>query len=181
MIMERKVIVITESAANMLREEIEMTEYKFNSAIKKFLHDLLVDPVNAEVPTIFKFYDINRSRLVKYLIDNDLVRKEQKIRDTDENGDYVTAMMKVRYNVPKKNFVRKLKKLYIKLFEKNVPEIIHSEEEQIDETTACGGGVDAMGGNGAAGGAYTAPLFGTDKKVIRRGDGEGGSNSIYHT
>lgn len=175
----KKVIVITESSASMLKEEMQMTEYKFNSAIKKFLHDLLVDPVNAQIPTVFKFYDFNRGKLIKHLIDNDIVRKSQQIRDTDENGNPVTAMMKVKFSVPKKNFDRKLKKLYIKLFEKNVPEI--HREENIDETTACCGATDAMGGNGATGGAYTAPLFGTDKKVIRRGDGSGGSNSIYNT
>lgn len=184
--MERKVIVITESAASMLREETQMTEYKFNSATKKFLHDLLVDPVNAQIPNILKIYGFNRSRFIKCLIDNDLLRKEQRIRDTDENGNPTTATMKVKFSVPKseysengnmdfgvpkKNFERKLKKLYIKLFEKNVPEI--HREENIDETTGCCGGVDAMGGNGAAGGAYTAPLFGTDKNVIRRGDGTG--------
>ena len=177
MSIERKIIVITESAANMLKEETQMTEYKFNSAIKKFLHDLLVDPVNAQPPMIFKIYDFNRGKLIKYLIDNGLLIKTQKIRDTDENGEPTTAMMKIKFSVPKKDFERKLKKLYIKLFEKNVPEI--HREENIDETTACCGGTDAMGGNGAAGGAYTAPLFG-DKDVISRGDGEGGSNSIYH-
>ena len=58
---ERKVIVVTESMADILKKEIEMTEYKFQVGIKKFLHDLLVDPVNAQVPDVFRYYDYNRS------------------------------------------------------------------------------------------------------------------------
>lgn len=178
---ERKIIVITESAAQMLQDEFGMTEYKFNSSIKKFLHDLLVDPINAIVPSVLKFNGLNRGKLLKYLSDNDIIVKDQKIHDKDENGNPVTATMKVKYNVPKKNFDRKLKKLYIKLFEKNVPDIGYKsqEEDSIEEMTGCCGGTDAMGGKGADGGAFIAPAF-QDKEVIRRGDGEGGSNSIYH-
>lgn len=153
----RKVIVITEETASIVRDELTMTEYKFNSAVKKFLHDILVDPINAEVPTIFKFNGFNKSKLLKYLIGTDLVRKEQTIHDKDENGEPVTATMKVKYNVPKKNFDRKLKKLFIKLFEKNVPEIQRSEKEELTED---GEGCCDMGTtNASSSGQFNSKVF----------------------
>ena len=67
--------------------------------------------------------------------------------DKDENGNPKSATMKVRYAVPKKNFNRNLKRLYIRLFEQNLP--INEEE----------GG--AMGGATSAdsSGQFSQPLF----------------------
>ena len=66
---------------------------------------------------------------------------------TYENGNPKSATMKVRYAVPKKNFNRNLKRLYIRLFEQNLP--INEEE----------GG--AMGGATSAdsSGQFSQPLF----------------------
>ena len=146
----RKVIVITEAVA----QQLEMTEYKFNNAIKKYLHDLLVDPVNAEVPDVLKMYGYRRGRLIGILKNNDLLRKSERIVDKDENGMDKTATMQVKYQVPKKNFDRKLRNLYIKLFERNVPE--RSIEYTVNEDGECG----AMGAtNASSSGQYSQPLF----------------------
>lgn len=146
----QKVIVITEAVA----QQLEMTEYKFNNAIKKYLHDLLVDPVNAEVPDVLKMYGYRRSRLIGILKNNDLLRKSEHIVDKDENGMDKTATMQVKYQVPKKNFDRKLRNLYIKLFERNVPE--RNIEDTVNEDGECG----AMGAtNASSSGQYSQPLF----------------------
>ena len=149
-----RVIVITESMAKYLREEIEMTEYKFQINIKKFLHDLLVDPVNAQVPEVFRYYGYNRSKLIALLKLNDILRKNERIVDKDEFGNDRTATMQVKYRVPKKHFDRKLRNLFIKMFERNVPEVKRNE---LDEE-GCGA---MMGGATSAesSGQFSQPVF----------------------
>lgn len=153
----QKVIVITEAVA----QQLEMTEYKFNNAIKKYLHDLLVDPVNAEIPDVLKMYGYRRGRLIGILKNNDLLRKSERIVDKDENGMDKTATMQVKYQVPKKNFDRKLRNLYIKLFERNVPE--RNIEDTVNEDGECG----AMGAtNASSSGQYSQPLFSMQRRQM---------------
>ena len=194
----QRVIIITEAVA----QQLEMTEYKFNNAIKKFLHDLLVDPVNADISDILKMYGYRRGRLIGILKNNDLLRKSERIVDKDENGMDKTATMQVKYQVPKKNFDRKLRNLYIKLFERNVPE--KSTEDTVNEDGECG----VMGTtNASSSGQYSQPLFpmqrrqmptdiaedtttssvgnyqydvpfAGDKETLSRKNGKGGSTSV---
>ena len=145
---EGRVIIIDESTLEEIRNDYEMTEHRFNSNVKKFLHDLLVDPINADTSDLMKAHNLDRNTLIKHLRDYGLVTSKQHINDKDENGGLKTATMKVKYVVPKKNFSRKLKRLYIRLFEENLP--INEED----------GG--AMGGATSAdsSGQFTTKLFG---------------------
>lgn len=145
---ESRIIVIDESVLESLQDEYRMTEHRFNNNVKKFLHDLLVDPINADVSFLMKANGYDRNSFIKVLRDAGLLTSKQHINDKDENGQPKTATMKVKYLVPKKNFNRKLKRLYISLFEKNLP--INEEE---------GGG--AMGGATSAdsSGQFSQPLF----------------------
>ena len=155
-ISNNKVIVITEEMANRLNDEFTMTEYKFYNLIKKYLHDLLVDPVNAEVPYLLKVKGYNRNKLISLLKINKLLIKDEKILDKDENGEFKTATMKVKYKVPKKNFDRKLRNLYIKMFEKNVPETVSYVEE-----------CDSAGiTNASSSGQYSQPTLPMQRREI---------------
>lgn len=156
-----RVIIVTESMAKYLKEEIEMTEYKFQINIKKFLHDLLVDPVNAQVPEVFRYYGYNRSKLIALLKLNDILRKNERIVDKDEFGNDRTATMQIKYRVPKKHFDRKLRNLFIKMFERNVPEIKRNE---LDEE-GCGA---MMGGATSAesSGQFSQPLFPMQRRTM---------------
>ena len=143
-----RVIVIDESVLDEIKSDYEMTEFRFNSNVKKFLHDLLVDPINADTSDLMKAHNLDRNTLLKHLRDCGMVTSKQHINDKDENGGPKSATMKVRYAVPKKNFNRNLKRLFIKLFEQNLP--INEED----------GG--AMGGATSAdsSGQFSQPLFG---------------------
>lgn len=154
---ESRTIILDEDTINKIMEERQMTEYRFYSSIKKFLHDLLIDPVNAKPSSILSFNGLTRYRLIHYLVNYGIVEKDEKIIDTDEDGNLKNATMKVRYKVPKKNFDRKLKRLYIRLFEKNVP----TRENIVMEDGECGG---ATGSD--ASGQYSQPLFGVQKRNI---------------
>lgn len=147
LISEGRIIVIDESVLDEIKNDYEMTEHRFNSNVKKFLHDLLVDPINADTSELMKAHGLDRNTLLKNLRDSGLVTSKQRINDKDENGNPKTATMKVKYAVPKKNFDRKLKRLYIRLFDENLP--INEED----------GG--AMGGATSAdsSGQFTTKLF----------------------
>lgn len=153
------VIVITEEAARELGEKMEMTEYKFNETVKTFLHDLLVDPVNATPAAVLQCNGLGRHKLIGLLTGNDMLRKEQKIIDKDENGEDKPATMRVRFKVPKKNFDRKLRNLYIKLFERNVP-----------PREASGATVNEEGEGGAtsalSSGQYSQPAFPMNRREM---------------
>lgn len=64
--------------------------------------------------------------------------------------------MKVKFKVPKKNFDRKLKRLYIRLFERNVPQ---TEVVSEDGETSGATGSDASG-------QYSQPVFGMQRRDI---------------
>lgn len=161
---ENKVVVITESMFNELKDsdEFKMSEYKFNSNIKHFLSELLSDPVNAEPSMLLYHNGLNRNRLIKLLINNDMLIKSEKISDKDENGEPKTATMKVKFKVPKADFNHKLKKLYIKLFEKNTPSKNHIDI--IDEDGEGGFGCGATGADNS--GAFEQPVFGIQRRKM---------------
>jgi hypothetical protein len=154
---ESRTVILDEDTIKRIVEEYQMTEYKFYSYIKKFLHDLLVDPVNAKPSDVLSSNGLTRYRLIHYLVNYGIVEKDEKLVDSDENGEPKNVTMKVRYKVPKKNFDRKLKRLYIRLFEKNIP----THEHVVSEDGECGG---ATGSD--ASGQYSQPLFGIQRREI---------------
>ena len=146
-----RVIVLSEDAARRVQEMMKMTEYKFNSAVKSFLSELLADPVNAQPADILTSHKLTRGRLLRYLLSSGIVEKDERISDKDENGQPKTATMMVKYRVPKHRFEAKLKNLYIRLFERNVP------QKPVNE--------DGEGATSAdASGQFSQPMFG----VMRR-------------
>lgn len=190
-----RVVIISESVMTEIADDNNMTEYKFNSNIKHFLHDLLVNPSGAKVPFIFKVHGINRNRLIYFLKKFGMLKKSERISDKDSEGHSKKATMLVKYQVPKKDFNRKLKKLYIRLFEDNSANTGNITEDgegsttcdassgqfsqplfplqrgkmyQVSEETDC----DSVGDY-----QYDVP-FGGDDETLKRNNGVGGSNSV---
>lgn len=174
---ENKIIVISESVFNQLKEssEMEMTEYKFMSNIKNFLSELLSDPINAQPSFLLISNGFNRSKLIQLLLHNNIIIKDEKICDKDENNQPKTATMKVKYKVPKKDFKHKLKKLYIKNFEKNTP-TSNNGNMKLDED---GEGAMSCGATSAdSSGAFEQPVFGVQRRKIYGGVTETDTNSV---
>lgn len=202
----RKTIIINEEDMSKL----EMTEQKFHSNIRRFISQLLQDPVHAQPSSLLQYYGYKRSILLNYLLRYDIIRDnfaKERIIDTDENGQPRKATMMVSFKCPKKNFDRKIQKLYIRLFEKNLPERKPKfyQEAEINEDGEGG----AMGGatSAASSGQFVQPFgavqrrkmpteieettstmsagnyqytvpFGGDKETLARKNGKGGSVSI---
>lgn len=159
---EGRVIIIDETTAALICEEYQMTEYRFYNSIKAFLHDLLVDPVNAQPNDALKLSGLTRYKLLRFLTYYGIVQKNEKLNDTDENGDPKDVTMSVSYRVPKKGFDYKLKRLFIKLFEKNLPPKGTDDNEIVNEDGELTGG--ATGSD--ASGQYVQPIFGVQRRDI---------------
>ena len=117
-----RTIKINESQINEISEGTKLTEYKFYNNVQRFLSDLLKDPVGAKVPFLLQANGITRNQLLYHLKSRDIIKRFQKISDKDSEGNPKTAKMIIRYSVPKKNFAKKMKKLYIDMVAKNVPD-----------------------------------------------------------
>ena len=212
---ERRIIILNESDVQRLQKisegydkEMEMTEQKFHSHIRKFISQILQDPVNAQPSILLKANGLNRSILLKYLLNSGILIRDERISDRDENGEPKTATMMVKFRCPKKNFDRKIQKLYMRFFEKNLPQRqIHLRNEEINEEGEGGaiGGATSAASSGqfiqpfgsvqrrkmpteieettttmnTGNYQYTVP-FGGDKETLARKNGDGGSVSINH-
>ena len=117
-----RTIKINESQISEISEGTKLTEYKFYNNVQRFLSDLLKDPVGAKVPFLLQANGITRNQLLYHLKSRDIIKRFQKISDKDSEGNPKTAKMIIRYSVPKKNFAKKMKKLYIDMVAKNVPD-----------------------------------------------------------
>jgi len=170
---KRRVIVVNESDMSKIIDMIEMTEQKFHQNMRYFISQLLADPVHAEVPFIFSQRNITRYMLLNYLLSgkDPILYKSERICDRDENGEPKTATMKVRFKCPKKNFDRKLQKLFIKMFEKNLPP---RKKHKINITLTEDGAAGVAGATtcGASSGAFVTKMNdGTkDENVKDNGD-----------
>lgn len=157
-----KTIIINESDMNRLKDFLEMSEYKFNHNIRKFISQLLEDPVNAQPSELLKYHGYNRSKLLQHLVNNNIISRVEHISDKDENGEPKTATMMVRFKCPKKDFDRKLEKLFMRLFEKNLPP--RKKNESVLHEDGCAG----VGGatNTESSGQFVTKVF--DKPVRRK-------------
>lgn len=166
---KKKTIKLNESQLNDLSDATKLTEYKFYNNVQRFLSDLLKDPVGAKVPFLLQANNIARNQLLYHLKSNGIINRYQKISDKDSRGNPKTARMIIKYSVPKKDFAKKMKRLFIDLVAKNVSEKIDkviSEDlgKDIDECD-CGGAMGATAGNESMG-QFSQPLFGVQRRKM---------------
>lgn len=134
----------------------EITFFGFISHIKSFLKNLLNSPVNSDIDDYLKNNGLTRDKLLKLLLDKEIIKKNTKIEDNNGKDNFI-----ISYTIPKKNFERKLRRLYMTLFEQH--EIQESNIMFEDGATGCCTAMQGGGLNPDAG-QYTMP-FG---KVQRR-------------
>lgn len=146
-----KIIRINEDQFNRLKEENKLTEFKFYNTVRTLLKNMMVKPISFDYPTILKLNGIDKDKLVKTLIDYDIIRKQETLVDTDSEGNNIKPKLSISYSVPKLNFEIKLRKLYTTFFDDN-DNIIECD---------CGG---ATGADSA--GAFVGPL--NVKPILRR-------------
>lgn len=160
------VIMVNESQLNDLADATKLTEYKFYNNVQRFLSELLKDPVGVQVPLLLRANNITRNHLLYLLNSNGIIKRTQKIRDKDSQGNPRVAKMVVKYSVPKKDFQKKMKRLFIDVMAKNT----HEKDEKTLGECDCGG--CAMGGepsgatSASASGQFVQPLFGIQRRKM---------------
>ena len=131
----------------------EITFFGFLSHTKAFLKNLLLSPLTADIDEYLKDNGLNRKDFINILLSKNIVEKETKI----ENNNGVDNFM-VTYKIPKRNFERKMRRLYTSLFEQH--EIM---ESNVINETDCAGAMQGGGANPDAG-QFITPIG----KVQRR-------------
>lgn len=143
-----KKLILKENILKLIKEseEVKTTRYSFMTGAKEFIKKIMDDP-GCENTEFFKVRGISKNKLISLMISKEILFADKK-KMTD-NGTF-----SVKYGTGD-NLKQKLRKLYIKLFEKDKP---LTEDE---------GGMGAIGDGGLGGsttsassGAYEAPLFG---------------------
>lgn len=122
--------------------EKETTYYRFLSEIRAFLSKLMKDPIGAKPSQYLKDRNFSRTKIIKELMGRGILERNEKILTPDKTGKK-DVKYSVKYSVRKKNFETKIKRIYIKYFEKNEPDKLNECE---------GGDGGAMGGGEALGG-----------------------------
>ena len=104
-----------------MEKNLDTTYYRFLSEVKAFLSKLLKDPVKAQPSKYLKDRDFTRKKLIDDLLRRDVIERHEKILDPT-NSDEKEAKYVVKFKVHKKDFEKRIRRIYIKYFEKNVNE-----------------------------------------------------------
>lgn len=108
----------------------EVTYFRFMSEVRAFLSKLLKDPVKAQPSKFLKDRNITRKKLIDDLLRRDVIERHEKILDPT-NSDEKVAKYVVKFKVHKKDFEKRIHRLYIKYFEKNINESVFENEEEM--------------------------------------------------
>ena len=114
-----KKIIVNEEALKLLKEsEEEVTFFEFYNNVKDFLKQLLSNPCGAEPAEFFSIHGISKGGLKKILIDKGVITKKERIDEPfdEENGKQVSRYY-VSYKIPRKDFKKKIMRVYQNLFE----------------------------------------------------------------
>lgn len=158
----------------MIHDYSEMTRGAFVSYMRDYVKQLLSDPTTAKVDDFLLQHNITNKDALELLLNkpdpNDdfsaVLLKVSKIKDNgyDDNGKHLPDSFSVTYKSPRKNFLRKIKKIYNTLYENahivndkiGVEKLMNEEGE---------GGMSGGATSSDSSGQYTTPLFG---KPIKR-------------
>ncbi len=147
----------------------EMTMWAFTSNMEDLIKQLLKDPRKAKASSFLERHGIDTPKAIELLVKkNDpnnpesaiLIRKE-RIEDggIDENGNRLQDKFHIKYSLPRKDYDKKMRKLYINLFENyRCDNPMLNEDGEAMGSTSC-----------ESSGQFVQPLFG--KPITRK---------IYH-
>lgn len=157
----------------MYHDHNELTRGAFVNYIKDYIKQLLTNPLKADINDFLKQHGFSNEEVLDLLLkkadDNDdmsaiLIRNE-KIKDNgcDDDGKRLPDTFEITYKAPRKDILRKIKKLYGKLYE--YAHVVDDKVafERIDEDGE--GGEAGATTCGVSSGQYTTPF---NSKPIKR-------------
>lgn len=115
----------------------ELTRYAFMSHMEAYIKQLLSDPTKANVDDFLKEHGFNNEKALSLLLKKTnpedeysaIVIRSEKIRpeETDDPNKTPKDKFVVKYKLPRKDYMKKMRNLYISLFEN------HSKPSPLDE------------------------------------------------
>ena len=110
-------IIINENKLPLLKEsQEEVTFYKFFNESKNFIKELLINPLHPKISDFFKKHGISKSILINRMLDKDIITKKETINEPYDADGNKKSMHYLEYRVPKKDFDRKMRRLYSYFF-----------------------------------------------------------------
>lgn len=158
-------IYINENAYVKLSEGVEKPSFfTFFEEMKDFIYGLLTHPSETQLSFKLKANGLDKNKLINLMIKRGIIEKDSTVGEEENELGKSHAVMKTVYRVPKKNFQRKMKRLYSYLFDKdsylNDDDTIISEDE-------CGGEMGfggATSANISAAAMYDVPFGQVQRK-----------------
>ena len=115
----------------------ELTRYAFMSHMEAYIKQLLSDPTKANVDDFLKEHGFDNEKALSLLLKKTnpedeysaIVIRSEKIRpeETDDPNKTPKDKFVVKYKLPRKDYMKKMRNLYISLFEN------HSKPSPLDE------------------------------------------------
>ena len=110
----------------------EMTRYAFISHMEDYMKQLLKDPLHADTDEFLKYHDINGPKALSLLLKRNnpddensaIIIKKIHIKDNgvDKDGNRLKDSFTINYKIPRKDYTKKMRNLYIDLFKNNIIE-----------------------------------------------------------
>ena len=108
----------------------EMTRHAFISHMEDYMKKLLTEPLKADTDEFLKGHGIDGPKALKILTmrsnpddeNSSIVVKSASIKDNgyDEDGKRNKDSFVVKYKIPRKDYTKKMRNLFISLFERNM-------------------------------------------------------------
>lgn len=122
----------------------EMTRYAFMSHMEDYIKQLLSNPLKAKTDSFLQAYGIDGpkalSMLLKrenpsdemsaILIRTEKIRPEELSEEDKQNGVVPKDKFHIKYKLPRKDYKRKMRNLYISMFENNS---VYGENKNLNE------------------------------------------------
>lgn len=128
---------------------METSEYRFYSEVRVFISDLFRNFFKAQPSQYLKDRGFNKKKLVNELLSRKVIERSEKILD-QSNSDKKEPTYRVKYSLYDDNIDRKLNRMYIQHFKKNMPEKKKKSSEINEE-----GGASSCG---SVGGSFEKPI-----------------------
>lgn len=150
----------------MDKNKKEMTRHAFINGMEAFMRALFKDPKTAETNEILTDYGIDGRKAVDILTkrtdksnpESAVLIKKTRIKQKINKDGSREDEFRIRYSVPRKDYLKKLRNLYITLFENNIINGTIIKEDGEGGCIAMDGGATAGATNAQSSGQYNAPI-----------------------
>ena len=150
----------------MDKNKKEMTRHAFINGMEAFMRALFKDPKTAETNEILTDYGIDGRKAVDILTkrtdesnpESAVLIKKTRIKQKINKDGSREDEFRIRYSVPRKDYLKKLRNLYVTLFENNIIYGTIIKEDGEGGCVAMDGGATAGATNAQSSGQYNAPI-----------------------